>query len=193
MIQADAVACNGANVAPLARTAGLYVPVQPLRGYSITAPAKRKSIKDHLTFAPSRTFTRRGLARMCASHALARWRPCVRAGPGEPNEGLAKALRELWSSRSPMWLIYASGTRRWHGSAQDRSRQIAGRSPARRACRAFISMWATRLMAGVRRCSRRVILAMSSRGEETQEAAVGRQYSPRRFQPLPWTWYDVLP
>ena len=37
-ISADAVVlCAGASVAPLAWTAGVYVPVQPLRGYSLTA------------------------------------------------------------------------------------------------------------------------------------------------------------
>ena len=37
-VRADAVViCAGACAAPLAATAGLYVPVQPLRGYSLTA------------------------------------------------------------------------------------------------------------------------------------------------------------
>lgn len=41
-IRADAVVlCTGACVAPLAATAGLYVPVQPLRGYSLTCAVDR--------------------------------------------------------------------------------------------------------------------------------------------------------
>ena len=192
VIQADAVVlCNGANVAPLARTAGLYVPVQPLRGYSITAPAKRKSIKDHLTFAPSHLYaTRLGSdVRFTCFGEMAPVRS--EAGPGEPNEGLAKALRELVELEIPN----VADLCEWHKAVA-----WVGSRPLSPDCRPLtgetrvpglylnvghsFNGWREAVL------SARYLGDVLS-GEETQEAAVGRQYSPRRFQPLPWTWHDV--
>lgn len=45
------VLANGARVAPLAATAGVYVPVQPLRGYSVSATATATSVQQHIIYS----------------------------------------------------------------------------------------------------------------------------------------------
>ena len=96
--EADAVVlCAGACVAPLAATAGVYVPVQPLRGYSLTAKAKAPTLRHHITFAPSSLYATR-LGDTLRFTCFGEMAPVCADGPGHASPGLLAALRLLVES-----------------------------------------------------------------------------------------------
>jgi len=98
-IRADAVVlCAGANVAPLAATAGLYVPVQPLRGYSLTAQVPGRTatstLRTHIVFSPSSLYVTR-LGSQIRFTCFGEMSPVRSDGPGPPTVALQSALRRL--------------------------------------------------------------------------------------------------
>jgi D-amino-acid dehydrogenase len=96
-IEADAVVlCAGACVAPIAASVGLYVPVQPLRGYSITAPATASAggVRAQVIFAPSSLYVSR-LGDDLRFSCYGEMTPVCADGPGPPTKALREGLRTL--------------------------------------------------------------------------------------------------
>ena len=96
VLKVDAVVlCAGACVAPLAASASLYVPVQPLRGYSLSATASSKaSLRHHITFSPNHLYAAR-LGDTLRFSCYGELAPVRADGPGEPTAGLVARLRKL--------------------------------------------------------------------------------------------------
>lgn len=91
---AAVVLCAGACVAPLASTARVYVPVQPLRGYSLTAKARGASVRHHVTFSPSSLYVSR-LGSSVRFTSFGEMTPVRSDGPGAMTGGRLSALRQL--------------------------------------------------------------------------------------------------
>ena len=121
-ISADAIVlCGGANVAPLAWTAGVYMPVQPLCGYSLTAKARRgASVHAHLVFSPSSLYVTR-LGDDIRFTCFGEMRPVEAGGrgPGPANPKLSAALRRLVEAEVPNVRELVDdwdGATEWHGA-----------------------------------------------------------------------------
>ena len=185
------VLCAGASVAPLAATAGLYVPVQPLRGYSITARvphSAKPSIVAHMTFAPSHLYATR-LGDTVRFTCFGEMYPVQRDGPGVPTTALAAALRELVELEvsNVAELCDWSDAVEWHGS-RPLSPDCQPLTGATRVPGLFINVghsfngWREAVLSA--RCLGERLGGRSSNDEAAAVlACAARAYSPQRYQP----------
>jgi D-amino-acid dehydrogenase len=107
--QADAVVlANGIDAPRLAATIGLDLPIQPVKGYSITAPAREAAPLVSLTDRAEKiVFARLGDRLRAAAFAdLDGWSPIVRADRAAALQALARRLfpgGADWDRAEPVW------------------------------------------------------------------------------------------
>lgn len=106
VIEADAVVlCTGACTAPLALSAGVYAPVQPLRGYSLTARVRRaesisrtevaeEPIRHHVVVKPFQLYLTR-LGDSLRFSCYGELAPVRGSGSGEATAALSRQLASL--------------------------------------------------------------------------------------------------
>ena len=98
---------GGRCTAPLALSAGVYAPLQPLRGYSLTAPVRSAgagadpasasapaSVNQHVVVRPFQLYVTR-LADSLRFTCYGELAPVRRDGAGPPTEGLVRQLVEV--------------------------------------------------------------------------------------------------
>jgi D-amino-acid dehydrogenase len=107
--QADAVVlANGIDAPRLAATIGLDLPIQPVKGYSITAPARATAPMVSLTDRSEKiVFARLGDRLRAAAFAdLDGWSPAVRPDRAAALQALARRLFPAgadWDRAEPIW------------------------------------------------------------------------------------------
>ena len=100
-IMADAVVlCTGACTTRLAATMGLYMPIMPLRGYSLTALARDASVRHHVIYQPSSLYVSR-LGDELRFTCFGEMTPTQIEGAGPPSEALVVRLKQLVEAHVP--------------------------------------------------------------------------------------------
>jgi D-amino-acid dehydrogenase len=91
-IHADGVVvCAGASSTELLFSAGVYVPIQPLRGYSVTAPALSGALRTHMIIKPYDLY----ITRLGDTIRFASYGELTATGTVESSEELEQRLIEL--------------------------------------------------------------------------------------------------
>ena len=121
-VRADAVVCcAGARSAPLLRTAGVYTPVQPLRGYSLTCgvrPEAAEALSAHVVCKPFQLYMTR-LGDQLRFTCFGELAPCRdEDANGPPTAALQERLVSLVEHAVPnvRELCSWADATPWHGS-----------------------------------------------------------------------------